>query len=165
VAALTKMKVAGYVIGVVASLGTVFTAHLVYSGHYKKVGRLACEAKTAEANAKTVPIVDDAKNAKDTAENDFTDKTETIRTEVRTGITALDLARAQREAQNTGEELGRARAIAEYRAAGGCMSDPLPGDDGLLVVGKDQQRAIFGYVVGSVEDPETEKVRRDPAPD
>ena len=160
-----ETKVVAYLVGGALGAVSLLGVHLMYSGHYVKKGVAKCEAATAAANAETVPITDEVKDAKDTAENDFTDKTETIRTEVRTGITALDLARAQREAQNTGEELGRVKAIAEYRAKGGCMSDPLPGDDGLLVIGQDQQRAILGYVVGSDEDPKTETVRQNAAPD
>lgn len=160
-----ETKVIAYVLGGVLGAGALLGVHLMYSGHYVKKGIAKCEAATAAANAKTVPITDGVKEAKDDADNVYEDRTETIRTEVRTGITALDLARARRDAQATGEELGRAKAIAEYRAQGGCMSDPLPANDGLLVVGQSQQRAIFGRVVGSGEDTETDPVRQNAAPD
>ena len=155
-------RIALGVIGGAASVGLLVAGHLAYSGHYKKVGRLACEAKIDAANAETVDVTTELGTKKDEADNVYDAKTNEIRTETITGITAIDLARAQREAQNTGEELGRAQAIAEYRAAGGCLSEPLSSDDGLLVVGQDQQRAIFGRVIGSDENVETETVRQDP---
>lgn len=149
-----------------AVTGGLITAHILYSGHYVKKGVAKCEAAQVKANKKTIPITDDITTKKDDAQDVFETKTDTIRTETVTGITALDMARATREAQNTGEELGRAKAIAEYRAQGGCMSDPLPNDDGLLIVGQNQQRAIFGRVVGSGENAKTGTVRQDaPADD
>lgn len=160
-----ETKVVAYLVGGALGVVSLLGVHLMYSGHYVKKGVAKCEAATAAANEKTTPITDDVKDAKDTADDEFTEKTENIRTEIRTGITALDLARAQREAQNTGEELGRARAIAEYRAQGGCMSDPLPSDDGLLVIGQSQQRAIFGRVIGSGKNTEAEEVRQNAAPE
>lgn len=159
-----EARLIGYAIGGAMTLASIVGVHVMYSGHYKKVGRLACEAAVEAANKKAEPIPKKLGDEKDKADDDYAAKTDTIRTETITGITALDLAKAQREAQNTGEELGRAKAIAEYRAKGGCMSDPLPADDGLLIVGQDQQLSIYGRVIGSDESPETEKVRQDAKP-
>jgi len=76
----------------------LFGAHVAYSNYYKKVGRLKCEAKAAAANEKTLPIVDIFHAAKDEARHDEDEQRETIRTEVRTGITTKRSLRTARKA-------------------------------------------------------------------
>ena len=145
-----------------AIVAMLVLANHLYSSHHYKRGVAACEADQAKANEQTIPITDTIEETKDQADEIHDEKTEAIRTEVRTGISALDLARAQREAKQNGEELGRAKAIAEYRAQGGCMSLDLPDDDGLLTLSRDQQRAIFGDVIGSDEGSKAKTLRKTP---
>lgn len=110
----------------------------------------------AALDALVDPIAEDLGQDTKSAEDTRNDKTNTIRTEVHTGITQAYLEKSRAEAQQTGKELGRAEAFAEYRAQGGCLTEPYAPDDKLLLNGKDQQRDIFGDVIRSDKADETE---------
>lgn len=128
------------------------------STHYKK-GVAAEKAAQAARDALVDPIQVNLENDLDEAKDVRNETTREIRTEVRTGISEITLTRATEEAKQTGRELGRAETLASIRAKGGCLTVEFDSSDQLLLDWQDQQRDIFGDVVGSDRTSEADTVR------
>lgn len=139
--------------------GGLFTAVKIYNKRIFDKG-VAYEVARQEAfNNLFKPV--SHKLAQDTvkAEDKRNDQTTNIQKERVTGITEAFLERSNKEAIQTGKELGRAAAIAEYRAKGGCLVEHYAPDSKLLLNGQSQQRDIFGSVVGVDSSDKTGEVR------
>lgn len=140
----------------------LFSAYQWQASHHYKRGVTACEAAQEARNEEVEPIAQDLNNETDKADEQLAQKTETIRTETRTGISAIHLERARKDAENTGKELGRLKTIEEIRANGGCLTIPYSPNDKLFLDAQGQQRDIFGAVIRGDEADQADTVRQPP---